>query len=265
MNKMKLTTLFAAISLTAGLATAQPATPTPVASEVNPAVVTPAVTPAEDSEQPAAPGRRGDSARPGKEGARGAMGPFSKVGLAERLETLTAEQKASLKKFAEENKDDAQALQKEFRDTMDQARAATDKEARKAAMTGIREKFKGAEAKVDNFLKQTLTAEQQTELQQKATGLRDKAAARVRGARNGETTTTAATHQWNKDKKGKKGDAQAMDGKKGKKHNKNKKGKKAKAEDASAEMTPAASPVTGASVSDSATTGTVNPFTPANN
>lgn len=122
---------------------------------------------------------------------RGA-GPFIKIGLAKRLESLTADQKTKIDEFVQENKAEAETLQKEFRQAMKDARDATDRNARRAAMKDVREKFKTSEEKVDAFLKGLLTEEQQTEMKSKTSGLRERAANRVRKARAGDSRTTGA-------------------------------------------------------------------------
>ena len=148
----------------------------------------------------------------------GGMGPFAKLNLAKRLEDLTDEQKAKIDKYQEESKAEGQELQKEFREAMEKARATTDREARRSAMNGVREKFQATEKKVDAFLDGVLTDAQRTKLQEQTKGLREKAGERVRKFRDSRTSATAGQNPAaaRQGKRGK-GDG-GKEGKAGRKH-----------------------------------------------
>lgn len=131
----------------------------------------------------------------GKRGQRGdarAGGPFVKIGQAKRLESLTPDQKTKLDNFVQENKAEAEALQKEFREAMKDAREATTRDGRREAMRDARVKLKAGEEEVDAFLKGLLTEEQQAELKSNAAGIRERAINRARKVREGDKRSTGS-------------------------------------------------------------------------
>lgn len=175
----KFTLSLAALMLVGGLAVAQPADE-PATTAVTTATVTTTTTPAK---------------RGGEEGRRmrpQGQGPFARLHIARRIEDLTDEQKTKIDQFLEKEKANGEALQGEFREAMQKARESTDREARRAAMKDVQEKFRAADEKVDAFLKETLTDVQQTRLKEQAGALRKRAGQRVRKMRDAKTTATAS-------------------------------------------------------------------------
>lgn len=174
--KTKLTFSLAALMLVGGLATAQPA----------PEVTAAAATTASETSRPARRDDDGQRMRPQADG-----GPFAKLHIARRIEDLTDEQRAKIDQFLAREKEGGEALQAEFREAMKKAREATDRESRRAAMKEVQEKFRAADAKVDAFLKETLTEVQHSKLIQRAEELRRGSRGRAREMRDGNTTGTA--------------------------------------------------------------------------
>lgn len=208
MNIMKLTTFFAVMSMAAGVAIAQPA----------------------DTAGTMMAGQ--EQGRPGPRGQMNAPepGPFAKLHVAKGLPTLTPEQTQALDAFMEQRKAQAETMRLEMRTAMQQARDATDRQARQAIMQPLRQKMETAQQEIDAFLTATLTPEQLTEVNQKASDIMKKAG-RDRMAGNDRMATGA------------------KEGKAGKKGGKGKDGKRPK---------PDADPMS----SDAASTGTAaaNPF-----
>ena len=184
MKSLKLTSVFAVMAMAAGVAIAQPPPPAP------------------DGAAPARGEGRGEMRRGGD------AGPFAKLMAASRLASLTPEQKAKVDALLAEKKPQADAMREEMRTAM---QSATDREARRAAMEPLRQKHEAAQKEIDAALGAILTPEQMTELNKKASEMREGMRERMGGRRGGpdDASTTAsakANDDGKKGKKGKKGD-----------------------------------------------------------
>lgn len=145
MNTAKLTTLFIVLSLSAGVALAQPAVTTGTADQ----------RPRPRPEGRMMGGEQRDS-------------PGAKLRIAHTIESLTEEQKSKIAEFMEARKEQFDQMRQEMREAMQKMRSATDRESRRTAMQPLRERHESARQEVDTFLKGILSAEQLQELEEKA-------------------------------------------------------------------------------------------------
>lgn len=192
--KAPFTICMAALALLGGIATAQTPVDTPATTPaVTPTTGTSTGTPITTMTAAEANANfAGQRTRTGERVRRDNAGPFAKLTTAQRLDSLTEEQRTRIQEFIDQNKAEGEQLQAEFREAMQQARNTTGtREVRRDAMQGVRQKFQAAEQRIDTFLQEVLTEEQQNDLRQRATRLRDNAGQRVRGIRDGSTTATA--------------------------------------------------------------------------
>lgn len=166
MNTMKLTALFAVMSMATGIAFAQPAATTGTAMMAG-----------QEQEAAAKPGR-------GQMGGDQA-GPFAKLRVASSLPSVTDEQRQTLDAFMEQRKPQADTMREEMRTAMQQAKQATDRQARQAIMQPLRQKMETAQQEIDALLTATLTPEQLTQVNEKAGDMMKQAGReRVRGNEN---------------------------------------------------------------------------------
>ena len=209
MNTLKLTSLFAAISLMAGVALAQPpAGPGPGG--------------------PGGPGmgeggRRGGMMMRGEEG-----GPAMKLMAAQKLTDLTPDQKTKLEALMQKAKAEAEAKREENKAAVEKLRAATTPEERKAAMEPLRQQREAMGKQIDTELDAILTPQQKTTLDKQAKEMREKMGERM-GRRGGpgmdDGATSGPEHKRDGKWEGKKG---KKEGRKGEGH----KGEKPSSDDA---------------------------------
>ncbi len=190
-------TFCAALALIGGIASAQVSTNVVVSTA--PVTAQPATT----GTQPGAPittmtateanaSFAGQRPRTGGRLSRNAGGPFTRLEQAKSLADLTDQQRQQIQEFIDTNKEESEQLQATFRETLSQARNTTGtREDRQRIMQDVRQKFDQAETRVDTFLKEVLTPEQQATLERR-NAFRDRAQQRVREGRDRRTTGTAS-------------------------------------------------------------------------
>jgi polyhydroxyalkanoate synthesis regulator phasin len=141
-------------------------------------------------------------------------GPFAKLQIAKNLPSITEEQRQTLDDFMEQRKAQAETMREEIRTGMQEARQATDRQARQAIMKPLREKMETAQQEVDTLLQSTLTAEQLTEVNTKAAdAAKQPGRDRMRGGDDNMTTGAKAGKAGKVGKKGAKGKKAGRDGK----------------------------------------------------
>lgn len=228
MRITKLTTLFSILALTGSVAMAQP--------------------PAADG-MPPKDGPRGERrGGPGRGMGEGAGAGLMKFGAANRLESLTPEQKTKLEALREKAQTEGAARRDEMRGSMEKVMKAGTPEERKTAMEELRAKRDEQEKAVDAELKAILTPEQLTQVDTQVKEQREKMRAeggRRRGADDKATSGPADGKPRAKGEGRKEGKGEGRKGE-GKKHKAKGEGKPGDKQTAPA---------------DAATTGTTpNPF-----
>ena len=175
MKQWKSLTLAGALALTGGLALAQDAVTTPTQQN-----------------------RISDRPRDGRGAGRPEGGHLQRINMAQRLESLTEEQKAKLKDLTETSREKANKMREEFSEKMSEIRStASDPAKRAEALRPIREKQEAFRKEINDSVDAILTSDQVKEIESRVDSARDNR--RERFGRN-DSETTGTRRGFNRDR-----------------------------------------------------------------
>lgn len=176
MKQWKSLTLAGALALTGGLALAQDAVTTPTQQN-----------------------RISDRPRDGRGAGRPEGGHLQRINMAQRLESLTEEQKAKLKDLTETSREKANKMREEFSEKMSEIRStASDPAKRAEALRPIREKQEAFRKEVNDGVDAILTSDQVKEIESRVDSARENL--RERFGRDNDSETTGPRRGFNRDR-----------------------------------------------------------------